>query len=105
MNVRFTPSYSAVLWNPPATAGVLSGLMYHVILNSNSGQLIINLTTNYTNSSLPLQPCQYYMINVTAFSSEHHGDSVVMQLMVPGGERVNNSLMHLTQSMCAHRVL
>ena len=26
VNVRFTPSFSAVLWDPPATAGVLSGL-------------------------------------------------------------------------------
>ena len=29
VNVRFTDTFSAVLWDPPATAGVLSGLSYY----------------------------------------------------------------------------
>ena len=29
VNVRFTSSFSTVLWDPPATAGVLSGLSYN----------------------------------------------------------------------------
>ena len=88
VNVRFTPSFSAVLWDPPATAGVLSDLSYIVIvMNSNTGQVIVSATTTNTNYPLPvLQPCQYYTANVTAFSSEHHSDSVVTGQRVPGGE-------------------
>ena len=89
MNVRLNPSFIALLWDPPATAGVLSGLMYHVILqNSNTGQLIINGTTSNTDYSLPimiLELCQSYTANVTAFSSQHQGDSVITLLAVPGG--------------------
>ena len=88
--MRFTPSFSAVLWDPPATAGVLSGLSYIVIvMNNNTGQVIVNKTTTNTNYPLQfLQPCQYYTANVTAFSSEHHSDSVVTGQRTPGGERM-----------------
>ena len=80
VNVRFTPSFSAVLWDPPATAGVLSGLSYIVIvMNNNTGQVIVNDTTNNTNYPLPPLPsCQYYTVNVTAFSSQHRSESVVI---------------------------
>ena len=86
--MRFTPLFSAVLWDPPATAGVLSGLSYIVIvMNNNTGQVIVSATTTNTNYTLPvLQLCQYYTANVTAFSSEHHSDSVVTGLRVPGGD-------------------
>ena len=87
--MRFTPSFSAVLWDPPATAGVLSGLSYIVIVmnNTDTGQVIVSATTTNTNYTLPvLQFCQYYTANVTAFSSEHHSDSVVTGQRVPGGE-------------------
>ena len=87
--MRFTPSFSAVLWDPPATAGVLSGLSYIVIvMNNNTGQVIVSATTNNTNYELSnaLPRCQYYTANVTAFSSEHHSDSVVTGQRVPGGE-------------------
>ena len=86
--MRFTPSFSAVLWDPPATAGVLSGLSYIVIvMNNNTGQVIVDKKTNETYIPLPLFPlCQYYTANVTAFSSEHHSDSVVTGQRVPGGE-------------------
>ena len=88
--MRFTLSFSAVLWDPPATAGVLSGLSYIVIvMNNNTGQVIVSATTTNTNYPLPaglLQPCQYYTANVTAFSSEHHSDSVVTGQRTPGGE-------------------
>ena len=79
VNVRFTPSFSAVQWDPPATAGVLSGLSYIVIVMKNStGQVIVSDTTNNTNYPLPQLPfCQYYTANVTAFSSQHHSESVV----------------------------
>ena len=88
VNVRFTPSFSDVQWDPPATAGVLSGLSYIVIvMNNNTGQVIVSDTT--TNTIYPLPPlpsCQYYTANVTAFSSQHHSESVTTVLRVPGGE-------------------
>ena len=86
--MRFTLSLSAVLWDPPATAGVLSGLSYIVIvMNNNTGQVIVDKKTNETYIPLSLlQFCQYYTANVTAFSSEHHSDSVVTGQRVPGGE-------------------
>ena len=89
VNLRFSlPSFSAVMWDPPATAGVLSGLSYIVIvLNNNTGQVIVSDTTNNINYTLPvLELCQYYTANVTAFSSQHHSESVVTVLRVPGGE-------------------
>ena len=80
---------SDVLWDPPATAGVLGGLSYIVIvMNNNTGQVIVSAITNNTNYPLPVHSslCQFYTANVTAFSSEHHSDSVVTELRVPGGE-------------------
>ena len=95
VNVRFTPLFSAVLWDPPATAGVLSGLSYIVIvMNNNTGQVIVSATTTNTNYPLPpgtIELCQYYTANVTAFSSEHHSDSVVTGQRTPGGE---NSMIY-----------
>ena len=86
--MRFTPSFSAVLWDPPATAGVLSGLMYEMtLMNMNTGQEIVTVTTSNPYCPIPaIQSCQYYTANVTAFSSEHHSDSVVTGQRVPGGE-------------------
>ena len=86
--MRFTLSFSDVLWDPPATAGVLSGLFYIVIvMNNNTGQVIVSATTTNTYVPLPVLPlCQYYTTNVTAFSSEHYSDSVVTGQRVPGGE-------------------
>ena len=87
--MRFTDSYSTVQWDPPATAGVLSDLSYIVIvMNNNTGQEIVSATTTNTNYTLPdtIELCQYYTANVTAFSSEHHSDSVVTEQRTPGGE-------------------
>ena len=87
VNVRFTPSFSAVLWDPPATAGVLSGLSYNVtVMNNNTGQVVVNNTTNNNNYVLDIQPCMYYIANVTAFSSQHHSESVFTGGRAPGGE-------------------
>ena len=87
-NVRFTPSLSDVQWDPPLTA--LSGLMYEVTtMNLNTGQIVVNRTTNNTFCPLPvLENCQHYIVNVTAFSSQQHGDSVVTDLRPPGSECV-----------------
>ena len=78
-NVRFTDSFSDVQWDPPLTA--LSGLMYKVTtMNTNTGQIVVNETTNYTSSPLPsLELCKNYIVNVTAFSSQQQGDSVVTE--------------------------
>ena len=84
LNLRFNPSSSQVLWDPPSTVGVLSGLTYQVILISN--EVIVSETTDNTYYPLPtLQPCQYYTANVTAFSSEYHGDSVIFK------QRINSN--------------
>ena len=87
LNLRFNPSFSQVLWDPPPTAGVLSNIYYQVTLMNNvNSELIVNETTNNTYYPLPaLQRCQYYTVNVTAFSSEYHGDSVVNTQRVIGG--------------------
>ena len=84
----FTPSFAYVLWDPPATAGVLGGLSYIVnVMNNNTGQVIVSATTTNTTYLLPaLKLCQYYTANVTAFSSEHHSDSVVTGQRTPGGD-------------------
>ena len=87
--MRFSVSFITLLWDPPATAGVLSGLSYIVIVMNNTGQVIVSATTNNINYPLPAglnKPCQYYTANVTAFSSEHHSDSVFTGQRVPGGE-------------------
>ena len=86
--MRFSLLFSAVLWDPPATVGVLSGLSYRVIVMNNN-TVIINATTTNTNYPLPdglYEPCQYYTANVTAFSFQHHGESVVIEQKVLGGE-------------------
>ena len=84
LNLRFNPSFSQVLWDPPSTVGVLSGLTYQVILISN--EVIVSETTDNTYYPLPaLQPCQYYTANVTAFSSEYHGDSATFK------QRINSN--------------
>ena len=87
LNLRFKPSFSQVLWDPPSTVGVLGGLTYHVILINNViNEVIVSETTDNTYSPLPaLQPCQYYTANVTAFSSEYHGDSAIFK------QRINSN--------------
>ena len=98
--MRFTSSFSAVLWDPPATAGVLSGLSYIVIvMNNNTGQVIVSDTT--TNTIYPLPPlpfCQYYTANVTAFSSQHHSESVVIGQR-KGGELIQECLIPVDTSI------
>ena len=88
LNLRFSPTFTKILWDPPWTAGVLSNLTYNVtVMNNVSSELILNKTTDNTYCPLPaLQPCQYYTANVTAFSSEYHGDSVAKKQRTPGGE-------------------
>ena len=51
-----------------------------------SNKVIVSEITDNTHYPLPaLQLCQYYTANVTAFSSEYHGDSVIIKERTPGG--------------------
>ena len=75
------------MWDAPLTAGTLDSLYYHVIVvNNDTGLAIVNNTTTVTTQALPhVQLCQYYTAQVTAFSSDYHGDSVVTGERSPGG--------------------
>ena len=75
------------MWDPPLTAGTLDSLHYRVIVVSNdTGVVIVSNTTMMTTQALPdVQLCQYYTANVTGFSSEYHGNSVVIGDRSPGG--------------------
>ena len=86
--MRFTPSFSAVLWDPPATAGVLSGLLYEITLKKNgTDEPIVDKNTTNTSCPLPdLQRCQYYTANVAVFYKDYSGSRVVFGQKIPGGK-------------------
>ena len=90
LNLRFSPTFSTIMWDPPSTAGVLSGLTYHLtVTNMNTGVVIINTTT--TDTSYPpliglVQFCTLYRASVTASSLEQKGDTVAIMEETPGGE-------------------
>ena len=73
--------------------------MYKVTtMNVNTGQIVVNETTNNTSSPLPpLQFCQNYIVNVTVFSSQQQGDSVVTDLRLPGSECVGCVLLCVSE--------
>ena len=98
-NVRFDQLFTVIMWDPPLTAGTLDSLHYRVIVvNNDTGVVIVNNTTTVTTQPLPdLQRCQYYTANVTAFSSEHHGDSVVTGERSPGGTCM---CVHVCKCLC-----
>ena len=75
------------MWDPPLTAGTLDSLHYRVIVvNNDTGVVIVSNTTTVTRQALPdVQLCHYYTANVTAFSSEYHGDSMIIGERSPGG--------------------
>ena len=75
------------MWDPPLTAGTLDSLHYRVIVvNNDTGIVIVsNTTTTITQPLSHVQLCHYYTANVTAFSSEYHGDSVVTGERSQGG--------------------
>ena len=99
-NVRFTSSLSDVQWDPPFTAP--SGLMYNVTtMNMETCQIVVNEITNNTFCPLPtLQLCQNYTVNVTAFSSQQQGDSVVTGLRPPGSKLFLAAVYVLFQWLC-----
>ena len=88
VNLQFESSFSSLLWDPPATAGVLNLLLSYnvIVMNMNTSEVIVNNNTNNTNYSLPvLELCQYYTANVTVFYIARLGDSVVTGQKLLGG--------------------
>ena len=88
LNLRFSPTFSTIMWDPPSTAGVLSGLTYHLIVtNMNTGVVIINNTTTETSYPLGSLPfCTFYNASVTAFLLEQKGDTMSIMEETPGSE-------------------
>ena len=91
------------MWDPPLAAGTLDSLQYHVIVaNNDTGVVIVNRTT--TVKTQPLYQCSavsvYYTANVTAFSSEHHGDSMVTGERSLGGMCVCGVHAHVQVFVC-----
>ena len=90
LNLRFSPTFSQVLWDPPSTAGVLSNLYYHVIVISNGSneanefKKIATTPNTYYNFS-EAKRCRNYTASVTAFSSEYRGTTVTITQRTPGG--------------------
>ena len=60
-NVRFITHFTAVMWDPPLTAGTLDSLHYRVIVvNNDTGVVVVSNTTTVTTQALPdVQLCQY----------------------------------------------
>ena len=88
LNLRFCPSFSTIMWDPPPTVGVLSNLTYHLtVTNMNTGVVIINTTT--TDTSYPLgsvQFCTLFKVSVTAFSHDQSGENAFFMERTPGSE-------------------
>ena len=87
LNLRFSPSFSAIMWDPPPTVGVLSNLTYHLtVTNMNTGVVIINTNTTDTSYLLGSIPfCTFYNASVTALSLEQKGDTMGIMRNTPGG--------------------
>ena len=75
------------MWDPPSTAGVLSGLTYHLtVTNMNTGVVIINITTTDTSYHVSLSLyCTNYTASVTAYTPEYKSVSTIVE-RTPGGE-------------------
>ena len=95
LNLQFESSFSSILWDPPATAGVLNLLFSYnvIVMNMNTSEVIVSDTTTNTIYPLPqLKSCQYYTANVTVFYKDHFGDSVVTGQRIPDGECIHVQL-------------
>ena len=89
-NLKFSPLFNQVLWDPPSTAGVLGGLKYQVTVTSNGSNKTNEFkkiaTTLNTYYNFPeAKRCRYYTASVTALSSEYHGTAVTITQRTPGG--------------------
>ena len=79
-NLNFNNEESTISWDPPQTAGVLGNLFYQlVVINNNTAQVIVNITTTLTSYGLPFEPCQVYVGKVTAHVGNMAGETVVRE--------------------------
>ena len=104
LNLRFNPSFTTILWDPPlSTAGLMSSLYYQVtVMNIDSGVIFINTTTNSYYTLPDIQLCEYYTANVTVSSSGYHGDGVVFGQVTPGGMSFVTACVHVFVCVCVH---
>ena len=89
LNLRFSPSFTTIMWDPPATAGVLSGLTYHLTVTMDTGVVITNSTTTDTSYTLgSIQYCVNYTANVAVL---HTSATVPLLTMArtPGSEYIS----------------
>ena len=76
----FNNQKSTVSWDPPQTAGILGNLFYHlVVINMNTDQVIVNITTTLTSYGFPFEPCHVYVGKVTAHVGNMAGGTVVQE--------------------------
>ena len=93
LNLRFNPTFSTIIWDPPSTAGVLSGLTYHLtVTNMNTGVVIINITTTTDTSYVlgSIQYCTFYNASVTPMLQGCTGDSEVIIDRTPESKKTSN---------------
>ena len=100
-NVNFNDVEGFISWDPPETAGVVGNLFYQlVVINKNTGQVIVNTTTTLTSYGLPFEPCQVYVGKVTAHVGNMAGETVVQEYRTPTSESLANSLVSITGEDC-----
>ena len=89
-----------ISWDPPETGGVLGNMSYHlVVINSNTGQVIVNTTTTLTTYYFPFEFCQFYVGQVTAHVGNIAGETVAQQHRTIGGEFLIVFMFLLTMFM------
>ena len=86
-NLIFNEVEGYISWDPPQTAGVLGNLFYQlVVINNNTGQVIVNTTTTVTSYIFLFEMCQVYVGQVTAHVGNIAGGTVVQEHGTLGGE-------------------
>ena len=86
-NLNFNDVEGSISWDPPQTAGVLGNMSYQlVVINNNTGLVIVNATTTLTTYYFPFEPCQVYVGQVTAHVGNIAGEAVVQQHRTISGE-------------------
>ena len=85
LNLRFNDSFSAIMWDPPPTVGVLSNLTYHLTVTMSTDAVIINTTTTNTSYSIiDAAFCTLYTSTVIASSLEGRSNSATISEKTPG---------------------
>ena len=102
-----SPSFTAIMWDPPPTTDVHSDLTYHLtVTNMNTGVVIINTIATNNNYPVLLQHCTSYNFSVTPISLGHSGDAKFVVEKVPGSKwRVNNKILLVSECFFFNRLL